>query len=156
MIGILRSISSRWIQTAFRVARLRATYSASEVESATTACCLLSQLIGPPAIRNKFPDVECLLTGSPPQSASVYPINDHPLTDFWYFNSRSAVPFKYRWILLIAVKCASSGLAVYFNTATTAWAMSGRVSMAANSQPLIDTVLDQPLYWNQHLWQVWH
>ena len=44
--------------TASCVAELSATYSASDVDNATTACFLLSQLIGPTVIKKRLPVVE--------------------------------------------------------------------------------------------------
>ena len=45
-------------QTTSCVAAPSATYSASVVDSVTTGCFLLSQLIAPPDITNKLPEVE--------------------------------------------------------------------------------------------------
>ncbi len=42
-------------------------------DSATIAWFLLNQLIAPPAIKNRFPVVECQSSGSPAQSESEYP-----------------------------------------------------------------------------------
>ena len=44
--------------TASCVTELSATYSASDVDNATTACFLLNQLIGPPVIKKRLPVVE--------------------------------------------------------------------------------------------------
>ena len=65
VISSFRSHTTSW------VAKLSATNSASEVDSATTARFLLSQLIGLPAIKNTFPVVEWWSSNSPAQSESV-------------------------------------------------------------------------------------
>ena len=52
------------------VAALRATYSASVVDSATTGCFLLDQAMAAPDIINRFPVVEYQLFIFPAQSAS--------------------------------------------------------------------------------------
>ena len=73
-VGICKSVSNFWNHVASCVAKLSATYSASAVDSATTACFLLSQLTAPPASINTFPVVECLSSKSPPQSAPENPV----------------------------------------------------------------------------------
>ena len=105
-------------QTASCAAALTATYSASEVESAMTGCFLLVQLIGPFAIRNRLPVVECRSSQSPAQSASEYPISI-PLLDLLYFTASPDVPLRYCKIHLAAVKCVSVGLELYFYTTPT-------------------------------------
>ena len=92
------------------MAALSATYSASEVDKATTAYFLLNQVIGPPAIKKIIPLIECRSSRSLAQSASEYPINDRD-SDFWYFRARDVVP---------AVKWASVGLDLNLDTAPTA------------------------------------
>ena len=59
--------------TAFCVGTLRATYSASVVDSATAGCYLLDQLMAAPDIINRFPSVECLSFISPAQFTSENP-----------------------------------------------------------------------------------
>ena len=48
----VRLVSNFLSYTTSCVAKLCATYSASDVDNATTACFLLTKLIGPPAIKN--------------------------------------------------------------------------------------------------------
>ena len=59
-----------------------------------------------------------------------------------YHSTKSSVPFRYRNILFTAVRCASVGSELNLETIPTAWAMSGRVALAACRRlPWIDSEL---------------
>ena len=70
---ICKSLISRRNHTASWVAAQSAIYSASNVESATDGCFLLTQLIAPSDSINTFPEVDRRLSESEAQSASEYP-----------------------------------------------------------------------------------
>ena len=90
---ILMSDNSLLKHTASCVAVLSATYSASVIESATTDCYLLSQIIAPPDMANRFPVIECQLSMSLAQSESKNPIRLLS-SDLSYFNPRLIVPLR--------------------------------------------------------------
>jgi hypothetical protein len=148
------SVSSLPIQTAPQVARHSAMYSASgsDVESATTVCYLLDQCIWLQAIKFRMPAV--------PVATPICIGVSNQWSFLWFLIfQRFAVPFRYRKILFTAVKCASLGYELNFDTAPTAWAMSGQVrplQRRGDSQPSTDTLQDWHLSWIRHPLQVWH
>ena len=83
------------------MAALRATYSASVVDSATTGCFLLDQVMAAPDIINRFPVVECLSFISPAQSASENPTR-RLSADLSYFYTKINCPLEItkRFVLL--------------------------------------------------------
>ena len=94
VVGVtLMSDNSLLNHIASCVAVLSVIYFASVAESATTDCFLLSQLIAPPDMTNRFSVVESQLSMSPAHSASENPIRLLS-SDLSYFNPRLVVPLR--------------------------------------------------------------
>ena len=87
---------------------------------------LLLQLTGVPATLNKYPDVDFRSSVSPPQSASLKPVQSAGSV-LEYCTAKLIVPARYLKICFTAFQCCSVGLAVNLATVLTAKTMSGLV-----------------------------
>ena len=85
------SVGNLFSHTVSCVAKQRALYYASVMESATTGCLL--QYVAAPDIINRFPIVECLSFMSPAQSASENPTGELSV-DLSYLIRISIVPLR--------------------------------------------------------------